>query len=107
MPQDYTFTMAPASTMRWVVARALIVMFAGAIRLSLKLLAREHPTRIFLEGRLAESIPAAERSLCRGPLRSYLGEAAVGVSALIGAWIIADFFIDLVFGPFELLALLP
>lgn len=106
-PQTFTFPMQRARSLRWVIARALILMCAGGMRLSMKLLAREHPTRVFIEGRLAESIPAVERTLCRGRLCSYLGEVAVGLASWLVAWSVVDGLLDLMVGPVSLLSLLP
>ena len=107
LPHTHVVAVRPAKNVRWSVARGLIVFGFEMILLAMKMLEREHPTRVFAEGRISESLPAIDRSLCQGRVKSWLGEAAVGTLLLAGAWSLLDFVLDAFWpGTFDLSELL-
>jgi hypothetical protein len=101
-PESFEVRRRPALSIRWALARAGIMLGATMMRLSCKLLVREHPVRVFVEGRLDESLEPTKRALCRGPLISWAGETLVRSSALLALWTLVDFAFDLTIGPLEL-----
>lgn len=106
MPQEFAVAYRPARAIRTAIVRGALILLGASMLLFLRLLEREHPTRVFITGRLSESIPAIDRSLCQGGIRNWFGEAFVGSVGLFGTWTLLDYLIDSLIGPFELGALL-
>lgn len=106
-PQTFTLPYRAGRTIRWTIARAVLLLWAGAMKITVRLLlCPEHPTRVFVEGRLAESMPAVSSSLAISPRCAALAEKLVGASALGTVWYAIDGLLVWDVGPLDLIPLL-
>jgi hypothetical protein len=107
-PQTFTISDRPFRKLRWAAARVIVLALVQAIKLTLRLLlVPENPTRVFLEGRLSESMPRATDALNVSPRCSVLVETTLGTTALAIAWSAIDGMTSAAIGPMDLIALLP